>query len=189
MKRICEASTGGGPVAIMTLEAAREWTGGWGDYFHVLTQQGVSPLQFFSLGDRCSGWLFYQVDDGDFVVYYQSDEILVLSEGYAPDEAHSINAALPDYEPYIVPDNPIRLVPFGGKVVVFDSVFPGILISLTKTGFEAVAFPHDSDNQEIPPKAPNTVLVEVQQGSWCALPIHRQDKLISFDGILFRLTR
>jgi hypothetical protein len=184
MKLVCEGSTGGGPVAIMTISSAQRWNGGWGDYFSV-TGERKYPLQRFQLGERCSGCVFYQVDDGDFLVYCDENTILVLNETYTPDASRSLSQVLPDYEPYIIPGSRLALSPFGGRVVVFEAVYPGNLISRKNIGCQSIKFPESADGHQRGTGKPNAVVVEVSAGSWAAAPLHRRDDLYAFDGVVF----
>jgi hypothetical protein len=182
----CAASTGGGPVAVMNLEDARAWNGGWGDYFRVLGEHVGGPIQCFRLASRRAGFLFHEVDDGDYLVYCDMDNILILSEGYVPSESQSLQRELPDFEPYIVHSDPLNLTTFHQQVVIFDSVYPGKLISLPGTGFQRIELNEEPKYAEKPLGAPNAVLLEVNPGSWGALSVHRLDESYSFDGALFR---
>jgi hypothetical protein len=183
---LCEACTGGGPVAVMSLATARDWNGGWGDYFRVIGEHTGGPLQFFHVGERVSGFLFHQVDDGDFGVYHDKDNIVVLNEGYAPDPSSSIRLVLPDYEPYIVSADPVVLVPFDKHMAIFDSVYPGKLISLVETGFQRIGLSDEPESDVRLSRLPNAVVLEVNPGSWSAVSLHRQDERYSYDGVLFR---
>lgn len=185
MKYFCEALTGGGPVAIMLLREACKWNGGFGDYFRAIESHlADGGLQYFEIDERCQGCLFHHVDDGDFVVYYDTKAVLLLSGGCT--EEHSLADILPDYESYIVPSPSLQLPNFGGQIAIFDSAYPGNLISLKTTGHQTIDFSSDPDDRIGSPMIPNAMVVEVEKGLWEAVEIHRNDTSACFDGVLFR---
>lgn len=185
MKLVCEARTGGGPVGIMTIASAKKWNGG-GDYFQIIRENDNRPLQFFNIKGRCSGFLFHQVDDGDYLVYSDQRNILIICEGYSPEGSLSTKDALPEYEPYILRGDFLPVTPFGRWVAIFDSVYPGKLISQNHPGSQSIGFSSEEEDDEFQPTAPNAILVDVEPGLWQALPLHREDDQFAYDGALFR---
>jgi hypothetical protein len=184
MKFFCAAATAGGPVAIMTLAAARRWQGD--GYFEVLQRESRVRLQYFTYERYCSGCLLREVDDGPFVVYHDKDAFLVLVEGYVPEDALSLKHVVPDFETAIVPKAPLELPKFGGKVAIFDFAMPGSLITLKKPGFQSLYHPGERTDDDGLPDIPGAVVLEVERGAWQVFEIYREDGSYCYWGLLFR---
>src|SRR5258708_5876314 len=114
MQFLSEAYTTGGPVAILQFQHLSLWNGN-DDYFRVINQTRNGCLQFIldfkKTGTLC---LFHQESDGNFHVYYDSENFLVLSEIFA-DEDYKIDQHLPPITQAIIDKLPVRLPSFGGK--------------------------------------------------------------------------
>jgi hypothetical protein len=183
MRFLCEAYTDGGPVAILQQEHLSLWDGDE-DYFRAVNQPRSGCLQFMlDFKGRSSVCLFHQESDGNFHVYHDRATFLVLSE-IAADAGYEIRNRLPAIAPAMTGKPPVRLTAFGGKVVVFNAAIPGGAIRLREVGCEQVYFSHESLSHRY-----DAALIEVDTGNWHAFELYWKDDHLSFDGVLFQLTR
>jgi hypothetical protein len=180
---LCEAYTTGGPVAVLQHRYRSLWDGDE-DYFRAVNQHVSGCLQVaLDFKGSCPLCLFRQSSDGNFHVYHDRGNLLVLSE-ISADEGYEIRGNLPPVAQAVVGKPPVTLHAFGGEVLIFDAATPGNAIELHEPGCGQATFGTKSTTHRY-----DAALVEVEVGDWEALELYLASQHLSFSGVWFRRTR
>jgi hypothetical protein len=181
MRYLCEIYTTGGPVAVIQQQYLPLWDGNE-DYFAFVIDRPRSGGWFERILDfkkQCTLCLIPHESDGNFHLYHDRENLVVLSEIYAED-GFEIARHLPPIRQAVV-NPPVPVPGFGGRVVVFDSAIPGHAIDLREPGRACVVY----GSRPIPHKY-DAALVEVNIGDWQALELFLEAEDLSFNGVWFQ---
>jgi hypothetical protein len=180
---LCEAYTTGGPVAVLQHRYRSLWDGEE-DYFRAVKQPVSGCLQVaLEFKGSCALCLFRHSSDGNFHVYHDRGNLLVLSE-ISADEGYEVRRNLPPVARAVVGKPPVMLRGFGGKVLIFDAAIPGNAIDLHEHGCGQATY-----GTESPIRRYDMALVEAEVGDWEALELYSASQHVSFSGVWFRRTR
>ena len=183
MRCVCQGNTTGGPIAVIRYEDLNSWNGD-DDYFEVLAraERDTSLILLPKFRSTSHLLLFRQESDGNFCVFCDERNLVILSEIYAAQD-WTIARSIPNFRDSVKLGRPERyLKSFGGTLAVFDAAIPGPLLCEKAARLNTAGSEHPHDSKEV-----DFVFVNTEVGDWAVSELYSVTNELSYSGIWMRV--